>query len=542
MVIQLSTGELRDRKRLTQGRMDQSQWIPSAGFPTDSQPAHPLNQLNTERNQGDYPGKLYSLINNLPGIAYRYVHSQEWLLEFVSEGCFELTGYSSHELGHGKLHTLEEFIHPDDRSLVWEELETALKGNKSFDIAYRIITAGGDERWVRDIGRGVFLADREVSAVEGFITDITDRKLSEKRIQSQVQRFEALRKIDIAITASFDLRVTLDVLLEQVTDQLEVDAADILLFHPDTRSLEYSAGRGFHTSALQHTRLNIGEGFAGVAALEQRIVHIPDLSKSLGKLEKAYQLNHEKFVSYFGVPLIAKGQIKGILEIFHRISLAPNHDWMEFLEALAGQAAIAIDNATLFSDLQRSNLELSISLNSTLEGWSKALELRDQETEGHTQRVTELTLRLAKAMNVVSSDLLNIEHGALLHDIGKMGIPDNILLKPGPLTAEEWKIMRLHPIYAYKLLYPIANLRPAVDIPYCHHEKWDGTGYPRGLKGRQIPLSARIFAVVDVWDALNSDRPYRPAWPKEAALNYIKEQSGRHFEPDVVDAFLKLIT
>ena len=542
MVMQLTTGELKDRMRSTQGRPDQSQWIHSAGFPVDSQPGRSSNPLSAERNKEDYSGRLSSFINNLPGIAYRYVYNQGWLLEFVSEGCFELTGYTTHELGHGKQHSLVELIHPDDRNKMWVELEKAIMENKPFDLAYRILTAGGEERWVRDIGRGLVLADREVPAIEGFITDVTDKKLSEKRIQRQVKRFEALRKIDIAITASFDLGVTLEVLLEQVTTQLDVDAADILLFHSDSQSLEYRAGRGFHTSALQHTRLNIGEGFAGVAALERRIVHIPDLSKSLGELEKAHQLVREKFLVYFGVPLIAKGQIKGVLEIFHRSYLESNEEWMDFLEALAGQAAIAIDNATLFSDLQRSNLELSISYNSTLEGWSKALELRDRETEGHTQRVTELTLRLAKAMNVHSSDLQKIEHGALLHDIGKLGIPDSILLKPGPLTSEEWEIMRMHPIYAYKLLYPIANLRQVIDIPYCHHEKWDGTGYPRGLKDRQIPLPARIFAVVDVWDALNSNRPYRPAWPKETALNYIKQQSGRHFQPDVVEAFLKLIT
>lgn len=542
MVMQLTTGELKDPKRSTQGRPDQSQWIHSAGFPIDSQPGRSSNPQSTEKNKENYSSRLSSFINNLPGIAYRYVHSQGWLLEFVSEGCFELTGYTTHELGQEKQHSLGELIHPSDRNKVWNEFEKAIKGNKPFDITYRILTAGGEERWVRDIGRGLVLADRDVPAIEGFITDVTDKKLSEKRIQRQVKRFEALRKIDIAITASFDLGVTLEVLLEQVTTQLDVDAADILLFHPDAQSLEYKAGRGFHTSALQHTRLNIGEGFAGVAALERRIVHIPDLSKSLGELEKAHQLDREKFLVYFGVPLIARGQIKGILEIFHRSYLEPSEEWIEFLEALAGQAAIAIDNATLFSDLQKSNLELSISYNSTLEGWSKALELRDRETQGHTQRVTELTLRLAKAMNVHSSDLQKIEHGALLHDIGKLGIPDSILLKPGPLTAEEWEIMRMHPIYAYKLLYPIANLRQVVDIPYCHHEKWDGTGYPRGLKDRQIPLPARIFAVVDVWDAINSDRPYRPAWPKEAALKYIKQQSGRHFQPDVVEAFLQLIT
>src|SRR5678815_3430159 len=178
----------------------------------------------------------------------------------------------------------------------------------------------------------------------------------------------------------------------------------------------------------------------------------------------------------------------------------------------------------------------------TLEGWSAALDLRDKETEGHSQRVTDMTLLLAQALGVADGEMEQMRRGALLHDIGKMGIPDSILLKPGKLTDEEWVIMRQHPRLAHDLLAPIAYLRPALDIPYCHHEKWDGTGYPRGLKGEAIPLSARVFAVVDVWDALRSDRPYRPGWAEDKVLDYIREQSGKHFDPDVAAAFLALMS
>jgi len=162
----------------------------------------------------------------------------------------------------------------------------------------------------------------------------------------------------------------------------------------------------------------------------------------------------------------------------------------------------------------------------------------DKETEGHTQRVEKITLRIAKSMGIKNEELVQIRRGALLHDIGKMGIPDHILLKPGPLSDEEWVIMRKHPVYAYELLSPIAFLKPALDIPYCHHEKWDGSGYPRGLKGEQIPLAARIFAIVDVWDALRSDRPYRAAWPEMKTMEYIREQAGTHFDPAIVELFL----
>src|SRR5205085_5563608 len=192
-------------------------------------------------------------------------------------------------------------------------------------------------------------------------------------------------------------------------------------------------------------------------------------------------------------------------------------------------------------DLQRSNADLASAYDATIEGWSRALDLRDKETEGHTVRVTNYTLRLAQQMGVNPTDLVHIRRGALLHDIGKMGIPDNILLKPGPLTDDEWVLMRRHPLLAYDLLSSIKYLRPALDIPYCHHEKWDGSGYPRGLVGDAIPLAARMFAVVDVWDALRSERPYRPPWTAERTAQHIRDGAGSHFDPKVVEAFLSMI-
>jgi len=374
-----------------------------------------------------------------------------------------------------------------------------------------------------------------------FVRDISERKRAQERLKMQLDRLAALRSIDMAITASLDLRVTFSVFLDQVITQLSVDAADVLLLDGHTQKLEYSAGRGFQTVALQHTRLPLGEGYAGRAALERCTVSIPNLMENENSLKRSPLLAEEGFVSYYCVPLIAKGQVRGVLEIFHRAPLEPDQEWLDFLESLGRQAAIAIDNATLFSDLERSNTDLVNAYDATLEGWSRALDMRDKETEGHCERVTEMTLRLARSLGMRNDELVYARRGALLHDIGKMGIPDGILLKPGSLSDQEWEIMRKHPVYAYELLSPISFLRSALDIPYCHHEKWDGTGYPRGLKGEQIPLAARIFAVVDVLDALRSERPYRPAWTKEKAFEYIQEQSGRHFDPKVVNALFETI-
>lgn len=209
---------------------------------------------------------------------------------------------------------------------------------------------------------------------------------------------------------------------------------------------------------------------------------------------------------------------------------------------IAGQLEDTLrKNTTLYKDLQNSNIELKNAYETTLEGWSRALELRDRETEGHTERVTELTIRVARTMALTPEELVNIRRGALLHDIGKLGVPDHILHKPGPLDESEWKIMRQHTLFAYNMIHPIEYLRPALDIPCYHHEKWDGSGYPYGLKGKQIPLAARIFALADVYDALSSDRSYRAAWPKERVIEHIRSGSGSHFDPDVVEVFLREI-
>ncbi|MDR3573452.1 MAG: HD domain-containing phosphohydrolase [Anaerolineaceae bacterium] len=367
-----------------------------------------------------------------------------------------------------------------------------------------------------------------------------ERKEAEKQIHRQLARLNALHSIDLSINSSFDLHSTLSIILEQTIIQLGVDAAVILRFNPQTGTLDYAAGCGFRSPALQNTHLHLGEGYAGRAAQERNIVNIPNIVEAGGIFAQSLLSVDEVFTSYYGAPLIVKGEMKGVLEVLKRFTFHPDAEWMSFLDTLAGQAAIAIDNVELFEDLQRSNKDLAATYDTTLEGWSHALDLRDKETEGHTQRVVEMTLRLARQLGTGEAELVHIRRGALLHDVGKLGIPDSILLKTGPLTEEEWVVMRLHPVYAYEWLKPISYLSRALDIPYCHHEKWDGSGYPRGLKGEQIPLAARIFAVTDVWDALVNDRPYRAAWPEEKVLAYIQEQSGKHFDPQIVKIFLTL--
>ena len=362
-----------------------------------------------------------------------------------------------------------------------------------------------------------------------------------KRGEGQIRQLTVLRDIDSAISSSFDLRVTLNLLIGYAVRELNANAIAILLYNSDLKSLSLYTSIGFSNKPSSQTSyIRIGEGLAGRVVLQRKLVQVANLNDSAESFQSVYTDN-ENFKSYFGVPLLGKGQIKGVMELYTREEFYPDTDWLNFLHTLAGQAAIAIDNVQLFKNLQRSNQELILAYDTTLAGWGRALELRDKETQGHTDRVVELTVELARRMGIEGEELTNIMRGTLLHDIGKMGIPDQILHKPGPLTEEEWAIMRQHPQYAYDLMKPIPYLRPALEIPYSHHERWDGSGYPRGLKGEDIPLAARIFAVVDIWDALRYKRIYRAAWPEEKVLEYLKNTAGIELDPVIVEKFFELL-
>lgn len=362
-----------------------------------------------------------------------------------------------------------------------------------------------------------------------------------KQTQRRLEQVSVLHQIDVVISSSADFHSTLKFVLEHILVQLNVDAAQVLLLDQSTMMLGYADGAGFPAYRQPEAPMPLQKSRAGQAILERRPLFIPNLTEYLKGGPDLMFSPGKKFRTYACVPLVAKGEIKGVLEVFSCDLFTLSDEWMEFFQVLASQTAIAIDNSLMFEDLQRSHLELSLAYDATIEGWSRALDLRDKETEGHTQRVTTLSVRLAARLGLSDAEIVHLRRGGLLHDIGKMGVTDSILNKPGPLTPEEFEIMRQHPGYAYDMLMPISYLRPALDIPYSHHEKWDGTGYPLGLKGEQIPLVARIFAVSDVFDALTSDRPYRKAWSVKKTLDYIHGQSGRHFDPKVVEAFLAMI-
>ncbi len=390
----------------------------------------------------------------------------------------------------------------------------------------------------------------------GAIGDIAAGALQRSALyedaQRRVRRLSALHAIDLTTAASMDYRLPLQMVLQQGMQQLGADAAMAWVLNSQTRMLrnvmEFGFIRHANTQARHGDTVRLGSGLTGRAAMERDVVVLEigsDLASPAAGLSDGWQerrLIAEGVRFYCGIPMVAKGQVMGVLELLFRCPFRRDEEWNEFAETLAGQAAIAIDNAEMFERLQRTNFELALAYDTTLEGWARALELRDRETNGHTQRVAELSVRLARAIGMRDDELVHVRRGALLHDIGKMAMPDSILLKRGTLTDEEWVMMKQHPVFARELLEPVRFLRPAMEIPYGHHERWDGGGYPRGLRGEEIPLAARVFAVVDVWDALHSERPYHPAWPDAEVRAHIRAQSGTQFDPRVAEVFLELIS
>lgn len=458
-------------------------------------------------------------------------------LVFANRAAAAITGYPLEELIGIKI---AQLVHPDDLLMVMDRYRRRLRGE---DVpayyAFRLINRERQVRWVQ-VHAVLIEWDGKPATLDMFV-DISEQRRAEEQIQQQLRHMAALRTVDMAITASLDLTTTLRVVLEQATVQLGADAASILLLESESQELTYAAGQGFRRGLDYSVRIRLGEGFVGQAALKRRTVRVANLNGGGDYLWTPERIREEGFVSYLALPLISKDQVKGVLEIFHRMAWDVDPAWMNFVEALADQAAIAIDNAQLLKNLKTANQDLILAYDDTIAGWARALEMRDGNTEGHSQRVAELAVELAAAMGLRGETLTHIRRGSILHDIGKMAIPDSILKKSSGLTDEEWQVMKMHPVYSYNLLSQIEFLRPALDIPYAHHERWDGSGYPRGLRGEEIPLAARIFAVVDVWDALTDDRMYRPAWKAEEALAYIRSLSGTQLDPRVVEVFCALM-
>lgn len=386
---------------------------------------------------------------------------------------------------------------------------------------------------------GVELLQRIRSIGDQAAGAIRRAKLREQTEQ-RLRQVQALHTIDMTISASMDVNTTLQILLPTLLAQLQADAVALLLFNPATHTLTYLAGRGFRSRAIEQTTLGVGKEYAGRAVLERKTISEPNLSEHLANLQRHFLVTEEKFVSCVCAPLIAKGQIKGVLEFFFRTPFTPTQEWQQILDAFSVQAALALDNAELFRNLQRAHTELSLSYEAMIEGWARTIEAREQVSPGHNRRVADWAFRVARALGVSAPQLQQIRYGALLHNL-EYAFPPDIPSRPcaEDSTTEPVSLQQLQKVY--ELLSSRPMLRPLLDIPYSYHENWDGSGYPRGLRGEQIPLGARIVAVVDTWEHCISQSNAATPQDHQAALDYLLAQSGIRFDPHIVRVFLQLL-
>ncbi len=378
--------------------------------------------------------------------------------------------------------------------------------------------------------------EREIARLElaaETIGNAIQRASLRQVLARRVQNLESLRTLDQVIAHSLDLEASIEALLDEAM-RLPVDAVALWMYAPEEHALHFQSARGLAGGPPEPLRkLALGETAVGQAALLRRPVALDDLGSTPFAPLRLRALR--------AWPMLAKGELLAVFVAFTGEAWELSSDDQDFLETLVTQGSIAIDNLRRFEALQRTQAELENAYDLTLWGWARAVELRDQETAGHTRRVTELALKLGRELGLGAHELEDLRRGAILHDVGKLAIPDAILLKPGPLSPDEWETMKQHPLHAYEWLRDIPFLRRALKVPLYHHERWNGSGYPHGLAGEAIPFLARIFAVADVFDALTSDRPYRPAWPVDKAIGYLREEAGRQFDPQVVEAFLRLL-
>lgn len=453
------------------------------------------------------------------------VHNEELILIEVNKTLCEMVGYSKDELLGKPVVDITYKVDVDKEIRLSERL---FKGEISnYKVDKRYVTKQGDIIWVSQTTTMIHANGNDPIFGLGIVEDISERKQNEFVQDAFVSMATTLRNAQ-------NRSELFPIILDQIQRILRVEGMLIAVKENPTGNLVIEGTRGLWTQVNQDC-FSGGFFLNGLSGKGNQPVINYDI-RGDSSLNSSSSLTNVKAVA--GIPLITKEDTIGVLWVGKNQDFS--EDEIRILLIISEMAANAIQRATLFESLQQKKDELALAYDETLEGWSRALEMRDVETKNHAHRVADMSVRLAKEMEMSDEEIVHIYRGALLHDIGKIALPDSILLKPDSLLEEEWDIIHQHPVFAYQMLSPIEYLHPSLDIPYCHHEKWDGTGYPRGLKGKDIPLAARLFAVVDVWDALLSDRPYRQAWREDKVFDYIRDQSGEHFDPRVVETFLKL--
>jgi len=467
--------------------------------------------------------QLHQISQHAPGMVFQFRLDPDGSMSFpyVSEGCVALSGLQPSEIMADATKILNQ-IHAEDWTEFQHTLSFSAKSLTRWVWEGMLNPPNTKFKWIQLKSMPVGQSDGSI-LWNGVITDMTEQKMIEEElldIQEDMERRITERTRELSEVNVF-MRNVLDsnpnfIYVKDYDGRFTlVNDAVSKLYGTTVENLTGKFDSDFNPNPEEIERFLRDD--RRVMDTQTRLVTEEQITDSEGA---------SHWLKTVKLPLVSEDwQSRQVLGVS-----------VDITQAKKSEREIRDLNAQLAQNLA----ELSEAYETTIEAWAQLLDLRDKETEGHTRRVTDMCVRLARAMGVGDEELIDIRRGALLHDIGKMGIPDEILLKPGPLDDREWLVMKRHPDYAYQCLSRIPFLKNCIEIPYGHHEKWDGTGYPRALAGTEIPLAARMFAVVDVWDALRSDRPYRQGWPHERVMEHIASLSGTHFDPDVVEAFLAI--
>lgn len=492
--------------------------------------------------------KFRALAENVPSVVYICRNDARFTMLYLNDAIKDLTGYEKQDFLDKGL-SFFDLYHPDDLTLIpgpYKDDNTFSR--KPFHISYRILHKNGEWRWVNEWGVGVVDESNNVLYIVGVMVDSTETIHTQEMLKRRAVELEAIATASSALRNMPSVMKMIPVMTAQALRAVDGDFSSVFLLE-DT-SGDY-VSQGWYTPEGESERRThpeyfvrhkSGEGITGMVAASGKFYISEDIHSDPHLVTLSEERERMKNVKCgISLPLRAQEKTIGVMHVWLKSKRVFGESEINILTALSEMAGTAIHRATLYEKTVQQAEDLIQAYDNTLAGWARALELRDEVTEGHTRRVTELALKLACALEFPEEDLIHFRRGALLHDIGKLGIPDAILLKPGALNLEERSVMERHPSYATEMLSSIPYLQKAIEIPYCHHERWDGTGYPQKLKGYDIPLAARIFSVIDVWDALTSDRPYRTAWSRQRAEQYIQEQSGLQFDPNVVKAFIDIL-
>lgn len=490
-------------------------------------------------------------------VLFRFRLAPDAGFDFLNEAITILTGYPLSDF-YEDPNFLARIIHPTDRARFKKLFTSPIDGAAVLSVICRDgVVRRYDFHFVH-----IITLDRQLQAVEGSIhRRLEEQELENRPVEETVN--ERVRYFAEKLNTAGKIGMTL---AEKLTlpDIYTLMSASIMELFPDLRMMTIAR---YHladqqlecvSAVVNNDTVDIsafprvpleppGKGTQSEAIHTRRPVIIDDLAARQRKLSSTVLVSNDEEEdgsapqSALCVPMLAKGDILGVVMVQSAVLNRFTHEDAEILSIVANTAAVAMQNAMLVGNLEQARKDIQVAYEATLEGLSRALEIRDQETEGHTRRVAELARRFGRRLRLNDKQLDDLWRGAILHDIGKIGVPDSILNKPGPLTEDEWVVMRKHAEYGFHILRDVPFLKNSLEVPHYHHEKWDGSGYPIGLKGEEIPLAARLFAILDVWDALTSDRPYRKAWSREKALAHIREQAGKHFEPRLVELFSGLI-